>query len=74
MIDLVGPHLDFVSLSEGMGVPATRAGTVEELAAQFKTATSTPGTHLIEAVLTGSQYPSAPDRAAENSPEQIWVS
>ncbi|MCE0537947.1 acetolactate synthase large subunit [Kineosporia rhizophila] len=55
MIDLVGPHLDFVSLSEGMGVPATRAGTVEELAAQFKAATSTPGPHLIEAVLTGSQ-------------------
>ncbi|GLY20076.1 acetolactate synthase I/II/III large subunit [Kineosporia sp. NBRC 101677] len=55
MIDLAGPNLDFVSLSKGMGVPATRASTVEELATQFKAAISEPGPHLIEAVLTGNQ-------------------
>ncbi len=55
MMDLVGPDLDFVSLSQGMGVPATRATTAEELAAQFKAATSTPGPHLIEAVLTSDR-------------------
>jgi acetolactate synthase I/II/III large subunit len=51
MINLDGPDLDFVALSQGMGVPATRARTGEELAAQFKAATATPGPHLIEAVL-----------------------
>ncbi|MCD5354752.1 acetolactate synthase large subunit [Kineosporia mesophila] len=53
MMNLDGPDLDFVSLSEGMGVPATRATTVAELAAQFKAATASPGPHLIEAILTG---------------------
>ena len=52
MIDLTPPHLDFVALSTGMGVPATRAETIEELAAQFAAAVSAPGPHLIEAVLT----------------------
>jgi acetolactate synthase-1/2/3 large subunit len=52
MIDLTRPHLDFVALSEGMGVPATRAQTAEELAVQFAAATAAPGPHLIEAVLT----------------------
>jgi acetolactate synthase-1/2/3 large subunit len=52
MIDLTSPALDFVALSEGMGVPATRAETIAELAAQFAAALSEPGPHLIEAVLT----------------------
>jgi acetolactate synthase-1/2/3 large subunit len=52
MIDLTPPHLDFVALSHGMGVPATRAETTEELATQFAAAISRPGPHLIEAVLT----------------------
>ncbi len=52
MIDLTRPQLDFVALSNGMGVPATRAETTEELAAQFAAAVSQPGPHLIEAVLT----------------------
>ncbi len=51
LMDLTGPDLDFVHLSEGMGVPATRATTVEELATQFKAALAAPGPHLIEAVL-----------------------
>jgi hypothetical protein len=33
MIDLISPPLDFVALSEGMGVPAIRAETIAELAA-----------------------------------------
>ncbi|MGA6154227.1 acetolactate synthase large subunit [Stenotrophomonas sp. NPDC087984] len=51
LFDLSSPDLDFVSLANGMGVPATRARTAEELALQFKRALSEPGPHLIEAVL-----------------------
>ncbi|EXU66222.1 decarboxylase [Streptomyces sp. PRh5] len=52
MLDLSRPDLDFVALSHGMGVPATRATTAEELADQFAAATRKPGPHLIEAVLS----------------------
>ncbi|MFE3205881.1 acetolactate synthase large subunit [Embleya sp. NPDC059237] len=51
LFDLSRPDLDFVSLAHGMGVPATRAGTAEELARQFERALSEPGPHLIEAML-----------------------
>ena len=51
LLDLSGPDLDFVSLSEGMGVPATRATTAEELAEQFGKALAEPGPHLIEAMV-----------------------
>jgi acetolactate synthase I/II/III large subunit len=54
MLDLTQPDLDFVALSEGMGVPATRATTTEELAIQFAAALAEPGPHLIEAVLAGA--------------------
>ena len=36
----------------GMGVPATRATTAEELADQLRRALAEPGPHLIDAVLT----------------------
>ncbi|HEX3589808.1 MAG TPA: acetolactate synthase large subunit [Pseudonocardiaceae bacterium] len=49
LLDLSRPDLDFVSLATGMGVPASRATTAEELAAQFEKATAEPGPHLIEA-------------------------
>jgi len=52
MLDLTQPELDFVALSEGLGVPASRARTAEELAEQFAAALTRPGPHLIEAVLT----------------------
>ncbi|MCA2218910.1 acetolactate synthase large subunit [Jidongwangia harbinensis] len=52
MVDLDDPALDFVHLSHGMGVPATRATTTQDLAAQFAAAVAEPGPHLIEAVLT----------------------
>ncbi|MFG2087763.1 MULTISPECIES: acetolactate synthase large subunit [unclassified Spirillospora] len=51
MVDLSRPALDFVALASGMGVPATRARTVEEFAVQFGRAVTEPGPHLIEAVV-----------------------
>jgi len=35
LLDLSRPNLDFVALATGMGVPATRATTCEELAEQL---------------------------------------
>ena len=52
LLDLGGPGLDFVALANGMGVPATRATTAEELAEQLRKALAEPGPHLIDAVLT----------------------
>jgi acetolactate synthase-1/2/3 large subunit len=51
LLDLSRPDLDFVSLATGMGVPASRATTAEELAAQLGRALAEPGPHLIEAVV-----------------------
>lgn len=52
LLDLGRPDLDFVALASGMGVPASRATTAEELAEQFARALAEPGPHLIDAVLT----------------------
>jgi acetolactate synthase I/II/III large subunit len=54
LLDLGGPDLDFVALATGMGVPATRATTAEELADQLRRALAEPGPHLIDAVLSRS--------------------
>ncbi|NEM06438.1 acetolactate synthase large subunit [Geodermatophilus normandii] len=51
LLDLGGPTLDFVALAAGMGVPATRAETAEELAEQLGTALGERGPHLVQAVL-----------------------
>ncbi|GAA1781899.1 acetolactate synthase large subunit [Actinomadura chokoriensis] len=51
MVDLSRPALDFVAMASGMGVPASRAHTAEELADQFGKALAEPGPHLIEAVV-----------------------
>ncbi len=51
LLDLSTPDLDFVSMAAGFGVPATRARTAEELADQFRRAVTTPGPHLIEAMV-----------------------
>ena len=51
MLDLTGPELDFVSLAKGLGVPATRATTAEELTTQLEAALAADGPHLIDAVL-----------------------
>ncbi|OLR95465.1 acetolactate synthase large subunit [Actinokineospora bangkokensis] len=51
LLDIGTPDLDFVKLAEGMGVPASRATTAEELAEQFRRALAEPGPHLIDAVI-----------------------
>lgn len=51
LLDLHRPDIDFASIAQGFGVPATRAGTAEELAAQFRAALAEPGPHLIDAAL-----------------------
>ena len=51
LLDLSRPNIDFVALATGMGVPATRATTCEELAEQLRAAFAEPGPHLIEAIL-----------------------
>ncbi len=51
LLDLSRPDMDFVKIAEGMGVPATRATTAEELAEQFQRALAEPGPHLIEAMV-----------------------
>jgi acetolactate synthase-1/2/3 large subunit len=51
MFDLSHPPLDFVSLAQGMGVPASRATTGEELTAALERAIAEPGPTLIDAVI-----------------------
>jgi acetolactate synthase-1/2/3 large subunit len=51
MVDITRPHLDFVKLSESMGVPATRAESISQFADQFTAAMQTPGPRLIEVIL-----------------------
>jgi acetolactate synthase-1/2/3 large subunit len=51
MIDIGRPDLDWVKLSTGMGVAATRATSVAEFTAQFRTAIAGKGARLIEAVI-----------------------
>ncbi len=51
MLDLHDPVLDFVSLSRGMGVPAERATTADELAALLERSFAEDGPMLVEAVL-----------------------
>jgi acetolactate synthase-1/2/3 large subunit len=51
LLDLSRPPLDFTALAAGMGVPASRAATAEEFAAQLGKALAEPGPHLIEALI-----------------------
>lgn len=51
LLDLTSPTMDFVALSQGMGVPARRVATAEELAEALDWAFSEAGPHLIEAVM-----------------------
>ena len=51
MLDLSRPDLDFVSLAQGMGVPATRAESAEEFDAQLAEALAVRGPRLIEAMV-----------------------
>ena len=51
LLDLYGPAIDFVKIAEGMGVPARRVSTAEELADALRAAFVEPGPHLIDAVV-----------------------
>ena len=51
LLDLTSPTLDFVQISHGMGVPARRVDTAEDLAGALRWALDEPGPHLIEAVM-----------------------
>jgi len=51
MLELGRPPLDFVALSEGMGVPALRAETADELVEGLGRAFAEPGPHLVHALL-----------------------
>lgn len=50
-LDLAGPELDFVAMSKGLGVPARRVETGEELSGALREAFAEPGPHLIETVV-----------------------
>src|SRR5581483_6870825 len=51
MLDLSGPTTDFARVSAGLGVPATRVTTAEELTAALRRGYAEPGPHLIEAIV-----------------------
>ncbi len=51
MFDLSRPDINWVEISEGMGVPATRATTAEEFHRQFGDAMASRGPRLIEAMV-----------------------
>jgi acetolactate synthase-1/2/3 large subunit len=51
LLDLSRPTMDFVKISEGMGVPARRVTTAEEFADALRGAFAEPGPHLIDAVV-----------------------
>jgi acetolactate synthase-1/2/3 large subunit len=59
MLDLHNPELDWVKLSSGMGVEASRATSVEEFAQQFASAMKNRGPRLIEVAVE------PPSRAGE---------
>jgi acetolactate synthase-1/2/3 large subunit len=51
MLDLSGPTPGFAEISAGLGVPAVRVATAEELAEALDWAYGEPGPHLIEAII-----------------------
>jgi acetolactate synthase-1/2/3 large subunit len=51
LFDLSNPSIDHVLLAAGLGVPASRAENAEQFADQLERALSTPGPHLVEAVI-----------------------
>jgi acetolactate synthase-1/2/3 large subunit len=51
LLDLTDPDLDFCALATGMGVPARRAESAEDLVAALETGFSEPGPSLVEVQL-----------------------
>ena len=67
MLDLNNPTLDWVNISTGLGVPATRAGTAEEFHRQFEAALGATGPHLIECqVVTPKEWAALEDYIHKN--------
>lgn len=48
MLDLSEPPLDYAAMAQGLGVPGSKATTVEEFASQFRHALAEAGPHLIQ--------------------------
>ena len=57
LLHIGNPSLDWVKISEGQGVPATRATTAEEFHQQFAAAMASKGPHLIEANIVQNLEP-----------------
>ena len=51
LVDIDGPPLDWVNLSRGLGVTATRVDDTRTLAREMKRAMKEPGPHLIEMMI-----------------------
>jgi acetolactate synthase-1/2/3 large subunit len=51
LADIDRPKLDWVSISKGMGVPATSVNTVENLAQELIRVLAEPGPSLIEMII-----------------------
>jgi acetolactate synthase-1/2/3 large subunit len=51
MLTLTQPHLDWVALAQGHGVPASRAHDLEELAREMGRGLAASGPHLVELVV-----------------------
>ena len=51
-LDLSGPDLDFVEVARGLGVPAQRVDTAEDLSDAIQRAVGEPGPKLIEVVVS----------------------
>jgi acetolactate synthase-1/2/3 large subunit len=51
LLDLSNPDLDFVALARGMGVPAVRPETAEDLTDAIERALAEPGPHVVCAPL-----------------------
>jgi acetolactate synthase-1/2/3 large subunit len=49
--NLGNPAIDWVEVSQGMGVPAVSVTTAQDLATELQRAIEEPGPHLIEMVL-----------------------
>jgi acetolactate synthase-1/2/3 large subunit len=51
MLELDEPALDLCSVARGLGVPATRVSSAEELVRALRNSYATPGPFFIEALL-----------------------
>ncbi|OPX97495.1 MAG: putative acetolactate synthase large subunit IlvX [Syntrophorhabdus sp. PtaB.Bin047] len=51
LVDIDGPPIDWVHLSRGLGVPATRVEDARALAREMRKAMKEPGPHLIEMMI-----------------------